>query len=268
MPAGPGGATCARCWLRPTWLLAVVSCSASCPGWRGSRGSRPRRRSRWSWWARPRAGRRRAWRFRPSSAGGVPCWPPASRTISSVTPWGRGRARVRCGASTRPAVPVRGAVPGPPSPCAASGVTRVGPRPNCVRRPRAKARRGTVSSGTPPPPSSSPPSSSPLPSTGAPWPTSCAGWTPRRSGRWRPSSSAPHRPRSSKRRRRPGAVTIGRGAPSTRRPRRCSHLSPMRHQDQQGTARSNRANCSAIRTRCTSVRRLTTNAGYADTSPR
>ena len=98
----------------------------------------------------------------------------------------------------------------------------------CARRPRARARRRTVSSGTPPPPSSSPLSSSPRLSTGAPWPTSCAGSTLRRSGRSRPSSSAPHHPRCCMPPRRPGAVTTGRGAPSTRRPRRCSPPSPIR----------------------------------------
>ena len=72
--------------------------------------------------ARPRAGRRRAWPSRPSSAGTAPSWPPASRAISSGTRWGHGRVWARCGASTRRAAP--GARPSTWSPLTGCGEWR------------------------------------------------------------------------------------------------------------------------------------------------
>ena len=210
---------------------------AARPAWR------PRRPSPWSWSDPPRAGRPRAWRSRRFWGGVARCWPPASRAISSATRWGRGRAWARCGASTRRAPRAHGPVPGRRSPAAASGVRRAGPPPNCARRPRAKGRRRTGSSGTPRRPSSWPRSSSRRRSTAAPWPTSCAGSTRRRSARWPPFWSAPRRPRCCTRPRRPGAVTTARAAPSTPRPRRCSPPSPIRRPGRRRTAPSSRAIC-------------------------
>ena len=50
--------------------------------------------------ARPRAGRRRAWPCRPSWAGAARWWPPASRATCCATRSGRARGGGACGAST------------------------------------------------------------------------------------------------------------------------------------------------------------------------
>ena len=190
-PLGPRGATCARCRSAPAPPTGPAGSSATVPGCAAVRC-----RGR----AGPVAGRHRPDPERQDDVPGRPGHPglarpgggrqrqerPAARHAGAAR-----RARAGCGASIPTGCTGRaGRARGRRSPAARSGGGPAGWRPICARRPRPTARRPTASSGTPRRPSCWPRSSSPRRWTGAPWPTWCAGSTPRRSARSPTSWSA------------------------------------------------------------------------------
>ena len=105
-PAGPAGATSARCSSPlPRRPIRVGSRWAPSPGACTRPASWPSRPSRWWWWGRPRAGRPAPWPCRPFWAGKDRWWPPASRATCCATRWRRRAERGRSGASTPPGRP-------------------------------------------------------------------------------------------------------------------------------------------------------------------
>ena len=181
----------------------------------------PKPPSHSSWSARPRAARRRAWRCRPFSTGPDPSWRPASRATSSAT---LVLARMRRGqvwcidptASTG----LPASTWSPLSGCADWRRRLPGGR-RSVRDGEGRRddgrRRVLVRHGGQVPGAAA---SWPRPAIAAPWPTSCAGSTPRRWQRSPTSSSGAGPPRRWPRPRPPGVATSGRAARCRRRRRR------------------------------------------------